>query len=803
MAAISDLKLQRWKPKHRREEKKVILSTSRWTALSRCGVHILPILVSAAIISLNVKEVFIGIDFHSVIASETINIAFLQTAAKLQELLMVASLATIVFQLIRDELLYGDGVPLGLLGAGIDFSRLSFFWSREIMGSLRSLFKGRRKYRKVQLVAFLVLAGAIALFAGPSCAVLLVPQNQDWPAGGTPFFLNGAKDDFWPVSLTADLDLNDTCGSPSGAQYGICPGGGYFSLWHHFANYDHSNFMKVVSPFAKDLSGNRYYRAIQSARPIRPPVISVGIPQGNIFIVQPHLSAVVLLDQLTRDWWNAFIATTHMDENNIDERQAVSANILNPLVGVSCAPAQLLLASDNKVQFPTFEPSQPMSDHEVPESVMANKSTDHLQFSWIPFPTSYESRTAGALFQSAWGADNDSRLVVGCSVQARWVPAHLRNEEYTFWQGWYPKNISFDRPYPAKGRELFDDSGQSTRDAIAADDSWLKLLTPPTPIEGPGYLNWGPSTMESLLFSAGLTEGFGTDADTFLQAWQPGEDKSRSDMLASIVASVFADGLSKVNIRKMYNNQGSPSQWTLADFGKMEDFENLVLQGKPALKKLGSPQTDGDELNVEFAIGGLSYRLTLTQYLAMLVLILHMLVAASHTIWTIGRGKSSACWDSITEIVVLAQNSKPAPAALQNTAAGVQQTHTYAKKISIRPTKPSMREEADHVELCFHEEEIQTANDLTELEELSHASTEHLKPQSHHLDEVPLETSDMLHPSTWPTHRRHSSVISVLSSQQQLGDPQLSRPHSPLLAPATQDLQAPPGARVKDDHAYG
>lgn len=170
-----------------RDEQKKIVVSSRRLALSRCGIHILPILVSIVIIAINFKQVLIGIDFRSRIPYETMNIALLQTTAKLQELLIVASLATVVFQLTRDELLYGEGLPLGLVCGGIDFTKLSFFWSRELFGSLRfllgggwrSLFKGPRWYRKRQLAVFLLLAGVLALLAGPSCAVLLVPQVQN------------------------------------------------------------------------------------------------------------------------------------------------------------------------------------------------------------------------------------------------------------------------------------------------------------------------------------------------------------------------------------------------------------------------------------------------------------------------------------------------------------------------------------------------------------------------------------------------------------------------------------------------
>ena len=802
LGVLNDLNAWHRGRRNRSEQTKIVIRTSRWTALSRCGVHILPILVSVAIIVINIRQVYIGIDFKSLVTSETINIAFLQTAAKLQELLIIASLTTIIFQLLRDELLYGDGIPLGLLGAGINFTKLSFFWSPEILGSVRSLFKGRRKYRKIQLALFLILAGALALLTGPSCAVLLVPQIQDWPAGGTSLFLNGTKDDFWPVELVANPAQISMCSSSAGTRYGICPSGGYHSLWSHYAKLDHSTFTNVVPPYAKDLSGNRYYWSIASMQPVSTGTISLGSPHGNCFIVQPHLSVSVLLDQLMQDWWSALLSTKRFNERNVDDRQAVSSNILNPLVNVHCSPAELLPSSNHTIQFPTFESAQPFQTQDIAGSVISNQPTNHLQFSWVPLPASYESVSTGAVLQSAWGPDNQSRLVVGCSVQAKWVPAHLRTEAYTFWQGWYPKNITFEEAYPIKGGHLLNGTKQSTRNAIAVDESWLNLLTPPTPVEGPGYFNWGPSTVESILSSVRLVEELGSNGGSLIDSWQPQGDTSRPDLLASVIGSFFADGLSRVNIEKMYKTQGSPSQWTLADYGKKKDFENLLLQGKSSLSNPAPSQEDIEEISVEFSISGLSYRDNLVQKLAMVVLFLHMAVATLHTVWTAGRGKSSACWDSITEIVVLAQNSKPAYRALRNTAAGLQHSYTFAKKVSIRPTKLPNAREADHLELLFEEEELYGENEMIDMEQPNLPHSQSAKSSVAHIDEASSGLANVLHPLTWPTYRQHGSAPSMWSSEQ-LNDPQPSTPDSPLLAPSNQDLRILPRLRVKDDHAYG
>ena len=762
--------------RHRSEEKKIVLSTSRWTALSRCCVHILPTLVSVAIISINVRQLYVGIDFNSLIGSETLNIALLQTAAKIQELLITASLATIIFQLVRDELLYGDGLPLGLLGAGLDFTKLSFFWSSEIFGSVRSLFRGPRKYKKIQLAIFLVCAGALALLAGPSCAVLLVPQQQDWPAGGTSFYLNGTKDEFWPAEIDASPGLSEICSSSNATYYGVCPSGGYRSLWSHYAKLDRSSLLDAVVPqYAKELSGSNYYWRRDSARPVDVRTIALGIGPGDTFVVSPHLSVSLILDQLMQDWWSTLTSTKHFRGENVEDRKAVSSNVFNANVGVRCSPAEVLKATEHTVQFPVgTDLHAPLLSQDLTNSSLSDHAANHLRSTWIPLPDNFESVSTGVVLESPWTSDGQSRLIIGCSIQATWIPAHLHTDAYSFWEGWYPKNVTWDRPYPKKGDTTLNGTLQSKRNAIVVNPSWLRTLTPPTPIEGPGYFDWRPTTIESILLSVGLTNGLDFDSESIVEDWR----QDRTDLFTSVLGSVFADGLSRVNIDKMYRTDGDPSDWVLNEYERKQDFNKLLLQGIDAIKKPNLMDSNVNELSVSFSISGLSYRHTTISLLAILVLLLHMVFAILHTAWTVGRSKSSACWDSVTEMIVLAQNSRPAHSALQNTAAGVRHTSTFAKKITIRPTKLPTENDSNHLELLFEEEESHMEREMEAVPVLhpGKSSSATIGPS----DDSSSGQAIISHPSTWPSYRRESNAVSTQSFAH-INESELSRSSSPLL----------------------
>ena len=78
---------------------------------------------------MNYRGYYIGPEFSYLNVSDNKYLALYQVAAKLQEVLCVASLTTVVLQVLRYDLLYGDGALIGLLGSDISFGSISYFWS--------------------------------------------------------------------------------------------------------------------------------------------------------------------------------------------------------------------------------------------------------------------------------------------------------------------------------------------------------------------------------------------------------------------------------------------------------------------------------------------------------------------------------------------------------------------------------------------------------------------------------------------------------------------------------------------------
>jgi hypothetical protein len=111
------------------EEKKVVMEKSGWVALAQCCIHILPVLGSITLFWLNFYGYYIGAQLDGPSGlSDNVKLHLLQFLAKVHEGLIIASTAAIVSTLVRNQLLYGRGIPLGLIGSRMSFSEVSYFW---------------------------------------------------------------------------------------------------------------------------------------------------------------------------------------------------------------------------------------------------------------------------------------------------------------------------------------------------------------------------------------------------------------------------------------------------------------------------------------------------------------------------------------------------------------------------------------------------------------------------------------------------------------------------------------------------
>jgi hypothetical protein len=193
--------------------------------------------------------------------------------------------------------------------------------------------------------------------------------------------------------------------------------------------------------------------------------------------------------------------------------------------------------------------------------------------------------------------------------------------------------------------------------------------------------------------------------------------------------------------------------------------------------------------------------------LAMTVLFVHIAFALSHTIWILCSRETSDSWDSVSKIIVLAQNSRPSVGILKNASANIDHLETYSQKAKIRATQVQGSEGFDHVELIFSGEDIQKVND-------SHELTEGVNPQAPDVPDTDNSTrffdeptSDLLfndqhhYPQTWPgiASNGNSSTVTFLDPRR------LARQNSTasLLSNKTSSSFMENTIKIRNDREYG
>ncbi|KAK6375675.1 hypothetical protein LTS17_007497 [Exophiala oligosperma] len=697
------------------EPKKIIVSASKRRALLHCLPHILPILASITILALNFHGKYVGADFDALFDSETLTLMGLQIIAKIHEVLIVASLSLIVFHVIRHELLYGIGLPLGLIGSGFNFGSFDFFFKKEFWGALHSWRTTGHKSRRAAVILLLCAAGFVAALAGPSSATLIVPTSQNWPTGSTDFYLPGSSDDVWPSDVSKDADASqDFCSNETSSTLAICPAGGFMSIREHWGRANFTNFRDADVPqYSRKLSGSRFFWPIYSQSSPVPPLYALGDarvvsdyrPGVETFLVQPHAAAATVLQRIATQWWEALQSRWNISDSQIDDRK-VSAKVPTAITTIRCSEPQNLSTTDKSVQFPVLSGRfDYINGTNFIVDNLSDSAVDHIRFQWVHLPDNFGAVSIGGVFESAWTQDKSSRVVIGCSAQAGWVPAVIQTDEYSFWTGWYPWGIKFGERTPAWTQIPSNQPQSPTNGRVAMDDTWLELLTPSAPFVQPSQHDWVPSTLESVIDASALSEGLSNEQGlTFTQAWlNDGQSGiSRTVFLEVIISSILVDGLSRVGLYKVFDTQGQEPRWSLSAFDPLPDFAKRILAGRNALRKPTQPSTQST-LHVKMEISGFALRASLAGFLSMAILSAHVLMAIGHIGCVFFFRESSTGWESISELIALTQNSRPAYSVLENTAAGIRSGQTYGRIANIR-VKPTLDDSiTDHVELVFQD----------------------------------------------------------------------------------------------------
>jgi hypothetical protein len=512
----------------------------------------------------------------------------------------------------------------------------------------------------------------MAAVAGPSAAIILIPQLDWWPqsynATSTAFalvpgeiniyFLNISTTSLWPPTLNKTHLPNANCLAPTAMQNPLCPAGGYLDILKQ-TQADIAQFNLSIPggdefplQFSRSLIATRYF-ATTASTPSE--VLARSLWAVNINIEPP--------------WENQRFTLTGLNGHGL----------LKPLVQVECQ--SYTLAPSLSIGFPNngfiTPPFPHVDDNLYPDivgfpniyqgqswnvSVSSIGNTtdledhmrnDSLYFAWVDL-SQYNPRPsiAAAVFSPSC-TSSDPESISACSVDARWLPIDM-------WINPTQSRYVFDSyPNPLDLTNSLAGKNLSHRPLDIGID-WAQSLN----------LNLSESltSMESL-----LQIGYANVCESNT------EFQLSDQYFESTLAFALADGLARVgcgsNLFILEDNN------FFAAYGESQIDENYddPAQAMAAL-------SNWTRLDIVFSRYGYGYGIsTVTKRFAAAVLLGQAAIALA-TVAALALSKRiSSSWSSVGELVALAINSKPTP-KLKNTGAGVSRLDTWKEKVMVRAT---------------------------------------------------------------------------------------------------------------------
>lgn len=162
--------------------------------------------------------------------------------------------------------------------------------------------------------------------------------------------------------------------------------------------------------------------------------------------------------------------------------------------------------------------------------------------------------------------------------------------------------------------------------------------------------------------------------------------------LESTIATLIVDGMSRIGLADNGGNLGHVMDryewmdWLPSKISDPGSYFDRLLDGKTVV--LPPNTTTGAKLmrmHWDVTVSGLAYRASSTAvYLAIAVMFACSTIGACHSAHMLISRRSSEAWDSIEEIIVLSQLSRPsASARLANTSGGIHASAAYKSKVQI------------------------------------------------------------------------------------------------------------------------
>ncbi|CAG7558776.1 unnamed protein product [Fusarium equiseti] len=644
------------------EKPKVLIKNCRWIALARCAVHVVPALLTIGLSALNFVGFFVSGELHGAQNDDESKLGALQVATKVQELLIVASLSTVIFHALRLLVLF----------------------------------------RLVSSDASWVMW---VLLTTPATAVLMIQRAKDWEVGGGILWLIGNDEYLWPTNLTASYYRGINC--TEGADRFVnpkCPSTGFKTLFTHFENLwrlhrDHFN-NDLRDPFIR--------KALYSKPALH--------RDADTWAFTTHHATAVLLDAVRGIHLKAlaYLYNFHPVLNPwpqylvLASRQRYEVETMAPATRVLCNPHSImnLEGANITVGFPHFDlissyiktnstidggpfPALVVSNvtrhitkHLVDREILHKESdplnnsifTDTRSIITAPvdlWPSTNSSLGIVVLLKDVWNPEEGLNLnVLACSIDARWAKSKAAIS--SVWGVWMPHEYYSGRVVNVVETELelqakigflpYDSPKNETLRSIRMSTNWYDMLSPTIPDQLPANVSQLPFIGSKM-----------TTLEAFLKV-QYHVNFSQRQSFEMVIATAIAEGLSRCGLaRNKFKT----------DIAYGVENESLARQ----LVHAGGPKEAFQKLEVSDKLRAMKVKTIFRRYvmtcegwfdwLSNIALLIYAAIALTHSVFVICKRQKSNAWDSVLELLVLCQRSHPPTAPiLSNTSVGVESFQT-------------------------------------------------------------------------------------------------------------------------------
>lgn len=639
------------------------------------SVHFVPIAAAFVLVVLNWRGYYIGGELEGAVGLDDAKFIGLQFAAKLHELTITASLTAVIFSYIRHELVTDSGLPFGAIMAGFQFKEISYLWSMEFWGVIRANW--RRWQDKTGLIFLIIIGTALSLSAGPSSATLMRPRLDWWPAGGS---------DFW-IALPQDV-LYSTDASPSQIPTSCtietgdlrCPSAGWQTLAQNYMLFYQSIQRTGPAGYLPDtvqVPGAKAVRDLWALH--RSPNFQFSTPMTSATVGSSSVADGLV--QLGRLWaWAAYNCRSNFHER-LWSRLDVTYRVLaqQPIVSARCLVEYNVSAtglidvydlnhSDESGDFWTRSVNY-TQDTQIRSLIQSFNTTTATEVAWATVPQSNGS--ALAAFLAVPLPHNSSRLF-SCTMDARMSPGYLQGTR--------------NAPVKVTGNDhLSTFDYNNTLPRISIEPEWAAYLNP--------IISSDNSTaFQNLLKAAGLW-----NMETYM-------DKDNSiSIVESLLALTVVNGLAHrdYGVGLLGTLSGNTDGLDLVSNVNASDMTHQDLACEDWCKQLLPSVTygmgsGGNAFNISDRDKGIGTKLTMQVHaqgwaysasgsaakFAILALLLYVLIAAGHWIYSLKDQKTSSSWDTISELVALAIRSDQSDAFV-HTGAGISSAALFRKPSQV------------------------------------------------------------------------------------------------------------------------